>query len=48
MRVKDLIDELKKLPKDTEVLADDGNGWASEDVYLDYDKREHRVIIAAH
>lgn len=47
MRVKDLIDELKKLPKDTEVLADDGTGWVNEDVYLDYDKRERRVIIAA-
>ena len=46
MTVAKLIKELKKLPQDTTVLLDDGNGWAeSEPIYLDYDKREKTVGI---
>ena len=47
MTVKELIEELRKVPKSTKVVSDDGSGWASENVYIEYDKEEKQIGIYA-
>jgi len=47
MTVRELIEELKKYPKSTTIVSDDGTGWASEDIYIEYDKRENTLGIYA-
>lgn len=47
MTVKELIEELKKYPKSTTIVSDDGTGWVSKEIYLDYDKSENQLGIYA-
>ena len=47
MTVRELIEELKKYPKSTTIMSDDGTGWASKEIYLDYDKSENTLGIYA-
>lgn len=47
MTVKELIEELRKVPKSTKVVSDDGSGWTSENVYIEYDKEEKQIGIYA-
>ena len=43
--IRKLIIELRKLPPDTKVYADDGNGWAAEYIHLVYDKHDKTLCI---
>ena len=47
MTVRELIEELKKYPKSTTIVSDDGTGWVSKDVYVEYDKDENTLGIYA-
>jgi hypothetical protein len=47
MTVKELIEELRKVPKSTKVVSDDGTGWVSENIYIEYDKGEKQIGIYA-
>lgn len=47
MTVKELIEELKKYPKSTTIVSDDGTGWASKDIYFEYDEDENKLGIYA-
>lgn len=48
MKVKDLIKQLQELPteaKNATVETDDGTGWATDDVYLVYDRDDKTLGI---
>ena len=47
MTVKELIEELRKVPKSTKVISDDGTGWVSENIFIEYDKDEKQIGIYA-
>ena len=47
MTVKELMEELRKVPKSTKVVSDDGTGWVSENIYIEYDKYNKQIGIYA-
>ncbi len=47
MKVKELLKELKQVPKNATIISDDGNGWASKNVWVEYDKEENTLAIFA-
>lgn len=47
MTVKELIKELQKVPKSTKIVSDDGTGWVSENIYLEYDEDSKQIGIYA-
>lgn len=47
MTVRELLKELKDVPKDAIIISDDGTGWASKNVWVEYDKYENTFAIFA-
>lgn len=45
MRVCDLIKILKEMPKDAQVVTNDGNGWLADKIIIHYDKKDKIVEI---
>jgi len=47
MTVRELLKELKKVPKNAKVMSDDGTGWASSNVWVEYDEEENTFAVFA-
>ena len=47
MTVKELLKELKQVPKNATIMSDDGTGWASKNVWVEYDEEENILMIFA-
>ena len=47
MTVRELLKELKEVPKNAKVMSDDGSGWASSNVWVEYDEEENILFVFA-
>ena len=47
MTVRELMKELKNIPKNATIISDDGTGWASKNVWVEYDEEENTFTISA-
>ena len=47
MTVRELLKELKQVPKNATIVSDDGTGWASKNVWVEYDEEENTFAIFA-
>ncbi len=47
MTVGELLKELEQVPENAIIISDDGTGWASENVWVEYDKYANIFAIFA-
>lgn len=47
MTVRELLKELKDVPENAIIISDDGTGWASDNVWVEYDKYENTFAVFA-
>lgn len=47
MTVRELLKELKQVPKNATIISDDGTGWTSKNVWVEYDEEENTFAVFA-
>ena len=47
MTVRELLKELKNVPKNAIIISDDGTGWVSKNVWVEYDEEENTFAVFA-
>ncbi len=47
MTVRELLKELRNVPKNAKVISDDGTGWVSSNVWVEYNDEENTFAVFA-